>query len=239
MANLLAVAGSKIFIGTRVASKGEVTLSDFVPQESLWKEIGGWTSAGALGDTVELITQNVINEGRARQAKGTKAGGTMENTFIPLPNDPGHLEFREAIDSCDPYAFKIEWGAGCTNTGVVGISVGASAVVTWIGHALEAGSPVSFTSTGTLPTGMTAGTVYYVSATGLTATAFSVSATPGGAPIATTVAGTGVHTATGQPAGQTNLFYGLAMPGEISGGDANTPQLRTWSIAVDSNIVEV
>lgn len=239
MANLLAVAGSKIFIGTRVASKGEVTLSDFTAQTGQWKEIGGWTNSGSLGDTVELITQNVINEGRARQAKGTRTGGTMENTFIPLPGDAGQDAFREAIDSCDPYAFKIEWGAGCTNTGTVTISVATPGVVTWVGHALEAGSPVSFSSTGTLPNGLTAGTVYYVSATGLTATEFSVSATPGGTPINTTAAGSGVHTATGQPVGQTNLFYGLAMPGEISGGDANTPQLRTWSIAVDSNIVEV
>lgn len=242
MAQLFAVAGSKIFIGTRVAAKEEVTLSDFSAQEAAWTEINGWTSAGSLGDTVELITQNVISGKRTRQAKGTLAGGTMENTFIPMPGDPGQVKFKQAITECTPYAFKIEWGAGCVSESVVTISVGTPGVVTWPdGHALEAGSPIMFTPTGgALPTGLEEDTVYYVVAAGMTPTTFSVAATPGGSAITTTAAATATSiTATAQPAGETDLFYGLAMPGARSGGEANTALLRTWSIAVDSNIVEV
>jgi hypothetical protein len=239
---LQAVAGSKIYIGTRVAAKGEVTLADFAAQEAAWTEITGWTQSGTLGDTQQLITQDFIDVGRTRQIKGTKVGASMENTFAPDSNDPGQIAFKKAIDSCSPYAFKVEWGAACASEDVVTISVATPAVVTWAGgHGLEAGSPVIFTPTGgTLPTGLTAGTVYYVLEDGLTPTTFSVGATPGGPAIATTAAGTATSiTATAQPAGQTDLFYGLAMPGSKSGGAANTALLRTWSIAVDSNIVEV
>lgn len=240
MAQLTAVAGSKFFIGRRVAPKGEVTLSDF--NGATWTEVGGWTQAGSLGDTTEIITQAFINERRVRQIKGTVSGGTMENIFAPDPNDPGQIQFREAIESCNPYEFKIEWGAGCIPEAEVTISVDDPAVVTWPGgHGLSAGAPVVFTPIGgTLPTGLTDGMVYYVLASGLTPTEFRIAATPGGTAIETTASGSATSImAEAQPAGQTDLFYGLAMDGAKQGGDANTAQLRTWSVAIDSNIVEV
>ena len=239
---LQAVAGSKIYIGTRVAPKGTVTLADFTAQEAQWTEIGGWTQSGSLGDTQEIITQNFISERRTRKIKGTLSGASMENTFSPRPNDPGQIKFAAAIDDCTPSAFKVEWGAGCAAEAPVTITVATPGVMTWAGgHALEAGSPVMFTPTGgTLPTGLSASTVYYVLPAALTATSFTVSATPGGSAIAVTAAGTASSiTATAQPAGQTDLFFGLAMPGAKSGGEANTPLLRSWAIEVDSNIVEV
>ena len=239
---LQAVNGSKIFIGTRVAPKGTVALADFTAQEAAWTEIAGWTQSGSLGDTVNMITQSFIGEGRDRQIKGSRVGASMENTFAPIASDPGQIKFKAAIDSCSPYAFKVEWGAGCASEGEVTISVATPGVVTWPdGHGLEAGSPVIFEPEGgTLPTGLSPDTVYYVVAAGLTPTTFSVAATPGGAAIATTAAGTATSiTATAQPAGSTDLFFGLAMPGAKQGGAANTALLRTWAIAVDSNIVEV
>lgn len=41
------------------------------------------------------------------------------------------------------------------------------------------------------------------------------------------------------PEGMTDMFYALALPGPRTGGDAAALQLRTWTMAVDSNIVEV
>jgi len=239
MAQLYAVAGSKFYIGTKMAPQtADVTLATFTGQT--WTEVKGWTSAGSLGDTQEVVSQPVISEKRVRQAKGTRSGGTMENTFLPIINDPGQIAFKAATEGCKPYAFKIEWGAGCAESAVVTMTIATPGVITWAGgHGLTVDSPVSFATTGALPTGITAGTTYYVVAAGLTATDFSVSATPGGSAITTSGTQSGVHTATGLPAGQTDLFIGLAMPGAKSGGDANTPQLRTYAVAVDSNIVEV
>lgn len=234
---LFPIAGSKLFIGGRVIGKTEVTAADFASQT--WVEVGGWASAGAMGDTQEVIEQTLINTGRTVKMKGTKNAGTMENTFVADYFDAGQKKFKEAIDSCFPYAFKIQWGGDCSPESVVTISVGTPGVITWNDHGLPAGQPVVFTSAGTLHTGLTADKVYYVVAAGLTTNSFSVSATEGGAAIDTTGAGSGVHTASAPPAGMTDLFLGLAMPGARQGGEANTTNLRSWSIGITSNIVEV
>ncbi len=237
MAQVFPVAGSKLYIGSRVTGKGTVTAADFAGQ--VWTEIGGWASAGSIGDTQEVGEQSLINENRVRKFKTTRNAGTMENQFIPVSLDPGQIKFKQAIDDCQPYAFKIVWGGDCAPESTVTISVGTPGVVTWNNHGLLAGQPVVFSTTGALPTGLTAGTVYYVSATGLTTNAFSVSATVGGAAINTTAAGTGTHTVTAPPAGMTDMFYGKALPGARSGGDATAAHLRTWSIAIDSNVLEI
>jgi hypothetical protein len=74
---------------------------------------------------------------------------------------------------------------GINSTNVT-ISVASPAVVTFTAHGMVAGTGVVFGGAGTIPTGLVKGTTYYVSATGLTANTFQVSATPGGASINTT-----------------------------------------------------
>lgn len=237
MTTLYPIAGSKIYIGNRVVGKGTVTATDF--DGASWTEIDGWANAGALGDTQNVGEQDLINQRRTRKFKTTLNGGTMENQFVPMANDPGQMKFREAIEDCVPYQFKIEWGADCVPENTVTISVAAPGVVSWTGHGFTAGQPIVFTTTDTLPTGLTTGTVYYVIAAGITSDAFSVAATPGGTGIETTGAGNGTHTASAPPAGMTDMFYGLALPGARQGGGATSAHLRTWGISVDSNIVEV
>lgn len=239
MAGLYPIAGSKLYIGGRVTAKGTVTAADFAG--AAWTEVGGWANAGTIGDTQEVGEQALINERRVRKFKTTLNGGTMENQFVPMALDPGQILFKQAIEDCQPYQFKIEWGADCIPESVVTVSVGTPGVITWASHGLEAGQPVVFSvdGAGVMPAGLTDGTVYYVIAGGLTAGEFSVSATPGGTGVETTTAGTAPITASAPPAGMTDLFYGLALPGARSGGEATAINLRTWSIAVDSNIVEV
>lgn len=238
MAGLYPISGSKLYVGSRrVTAKGKVSEADFTDVE--WIEIDGWTNAGALGDTQEVGQQAMINNNRVRKFKTMLDGGTMENQFVPMALDPGQVKFKEAIADCNPYPFKVEWGADCTPSNDVTISEGGPAVVTWPSHGLVEGQPVVFTTEGTLPTGLTSGVIYFVIANGLSNSSFSVSATKGGAAIETTAAGSGTHTASAPPAGMTDMFYGLALPGARSGGEASAAHLRSWSIAVDSNIVEI
>lgn len=61
-------------------------------------------------------------------------------------------------------------------------------------HGLSVGDLVFFNSSGALPTGLISGVPYFVSATGLTSSAFQVSATPGGASVITTGAQSGNQT---------------------------------------------
>lgn len=96
-------------------------------------------------------------------------------------------------------------------TSTVTISNASPGVITWTANALAVNAPVFFATTGGLPTGLTAAvkstgsqispntyqsnpTLYYVK-TVLTADTFTVSATPGGAAINTSSAGSGTHTA--------------------------------------------
>jgi hypothetical protein len=76
----------------------------------------------------------------------------------------------------------------------VTITIASPGVVTWSAHGFVAGQPIVFTTSGALPTGLTAGTIYYV-VSPLTNT-FGVATTPIGAAINTTGSQSGVHTAT-------------------------------------------
>lgn len=82
--------------------------------------------------------------------------------------------------------------AGLTTT--VTMTIATPAVVSWSDHGLEAGDPVRFTTTGALPTGVTADTFYYVISAGLAEDSFQFSATPGGSAVNTTGTQSGVHT---------------------------------------------
>lgn len=240
MSGLYPIAGSKIYIGNKVNNKATVTAADFAG--AVWTEIGGWVNAGALGDTQNTGEQEFISERRVRKFKTTRNGGTMDNQFVPLANDPGQIKFKQATeDNCGVYQFKIEWGADCTVESVVTISSTGDAVVTWNDHGLLAGQAIVLSNQGgALPTGLTAGTVYYVMATDLTANTFKLTATKGGTTAVTvSAAGTGTNTASAPVEGMTDLFYGMALPGQRSGGGATSVHLRSWSIAVDSNIVEI
>lgn len=81
-------------------------------------------------------------------------------------------------------------------SGTVSISNASPAVITWAAHGLTVGTEVRFSTTGALPTGITAGTTYYIISAGFGTGAFQISATIGGSAINTSSVGSGVHTAT-------------------------------------------
>jgi len=81
-------------------------------------------------------------------------------------------------------------------TGSFTVTIANPAVFTATAHGLVAGDTVTLATTGALPTGLAAATTYYVISTGLTANAFELSATSGGAAIITTGTQSGTHTFT-------------------------------------------
>lgn len=216
------INGSRIYIGTRIARKPTVVASDFSGQT--WTEIGGWTNRGAIGDSSQIISMDLINENRTVQSKGVRSSPPSEQQFLKIANDAGQIALRAAEGTCCNYAFKIVDGADCCeNSAVVTISNATPGVVTWAAHGLSDGDAVVLSTTGTLPTGLTAGTTYYV--TGSTTNSFSLAATSGGTAINTTGAGTGIHTATEVSSGATQLFIALVSSWSDQGGAANTAHL--------------
>ena len=185
MAGLQVIAGSKLFIGSRVAYKSKVTAADFTGQ--VWTEIGPLTTLGDLGrGEFTMASQEVI-------------------------------------------AFMLQRATDCERSSIVTMTIASPGVITWTNHGLVAGTPIIFATTGALPTGLVAGTTYYVVPT-IAANTFSVAATIGGAAIVTSGTQSGVHTATAQPVGETDLFFGLPMPSTKTGGGASDAQTSAVSI---------
>lgn len=79
-------------------------------------------------------------------------------------------------------------------TSAVAITIATPGVITWTGHTLNNGDQVRFTTSGALPTGIVAGTTYYV--VNKATNTFEIAATAGGSSIATTGSQSGTHTAT-------------------------------------------
>lgn len=238
MALLQTYADTKLFIGRKAPDKLTVTAADFAG--ATWLEVKGLATPGAVGDTQAITEQEVVSESRMLKAKGTRNAGSMENQFVPMPLDPGQVALQAAIDDdCDAYEFKVEYGASCTPQATVTIENGADADITWTAHGLVAGQPVIFSTTGALPTGLTAGTVYYVIANGLTTDTFKVSAAKGGSAVTTSSAGTGTQTADAPPVGKTRMFYALAHNANNPGGGSSAAFLLNTSLAITTNIVSI
>jgi microcystin-dependent protein len=89
--------------------------------------------------------------------------------------------------------------AAIIKTSTVTITIASPGVVTWNSHGLVNNDPVKFSTSGTLPTGITAATTYYVK--NKAANTFQISATPGGAAINTSGVSVGTHTAVVTPYG--------------------------------------
>lgn len=76
------------------------------------------------------------------------------------------------------------------------ITIASPAVITKTAHGLTVDDSVVFSTTGSLPTGIVAGTTYYVISTGLTSDDFEISDTLGGTAVDTSGIQSGTHSVT-------------------------------------------
>jgi hypothetical protein len=82
-----------------------------------------------------------------------------------------------------------------TAPATVTTSIASPCVVGWSAHGLSVGDAVVFNTTGALPTGLTAGTVYYVISAGYGANSFEISTSIGGGAVNTSGTQSGTQTA--------------------------------------------
>ncbi|RVP32284.1 hypothetical protein CN082_04560 [Sinorhizobium meliloti] len=239
MAQLYPVAGAKIYIGPAVNNvPDDADINEALLSSVAFTEIKGWQTMGAIGDAAALITEAVISSGRDLKAKGTRNAGSMQNNFIILPDDVGQIALIEAEATPYNYPFKLLFNdAPPAKTSTVTITVATPGVISWNAHGLAAGTPVKFSTTGALPTGLTAGTTYFVVSP--SANDFQVAATPGGAAIATSGTQSGTHTATTAPTGTAKYFYGIVMTAQENGGGANTARLLQGNVEINSAVLTV
>jgi hypothetical protein len=236
---VLALAGSALVLG-RVAGT-------FVSGENL--QVGGVTqgvatSAAVQGgaDTALLNASYKLLAANDRRADiGVVPGSgqvrgifVLADTVYALRDNAGataSLMYKATPAGWVQVTFGKELRLG-VRTSSVTISAANPGVVTWTGHGLSNGQTVAFTTTGTLPGGLTAGANYFVVAAA--ANTFQVSATSGGTSIDTSAGGgSGTHTA--KLTSGAGFGVGDTVTGAASGatGVVTASLLMTGTWAVD------
>lgn len=163
-----------------------------------------WSSS-IMGSQVSLDTTNFTNNLSALDTDVQIAMETLDNISLGIGNPvgtiieistkaipTGYLPADGAAVSRGTYATL--FAAIVPNKGTFTVTIASPGVFTLASHGLNAGDAVYFTTTGALPTGIVANTIYYVIAAGLTANDFRVALTRGGSAINTSGGQSGVHT---------------------------------------------
>lgn len=158
--------------------------------------------------------------------------GTYTNTILKILGDhsSNNLVTTMTVDGTN-----VNLGAPAysyTVTSAVTMTIASPCVITWTSRTFGVGTPVIFTTTGALPSGLLAGQPYFV--VSVATNTFTVSATKGGAAINTTGTQSGTHSAFTNPStnwtGTTQTF---PVTGSVSASTVSvgTPSLVTCSAA--------
>ncbi len=134
----------------------------------------------------------------------------------------------------EPGVGEVAWTSGATfadkerailgaPASTVTLTIAAPCVVTWASNGLPNGTPVHLTTTGALPTGLTANVVYYI--VNRAAGTFQLSETPDGFPIVTTGSQSGTHTAT--------AFIHRVYESQSAGNTGNPPAIDDGTKWID------
>lgn len=179
----------------------------------VWASRAEWSATPATKTIVFLGTNDVIDNSSAVQAitdvsnicKLASGQGSEVCIILPMPYDGStstvHAAIAQYIRGIRVFAKTIsaevmDFFTPITTyqgpSATVTISQAAPGVVTYTGSNLAEATPVTLTSTGTLPNPLVAGTVYYSKSPG--ADSFNLASTVRGTAITTTSAGSGTHT---------------------------------------------
>lgn len=167
------------------------TAGDFT---GLWQKYigdpGDMSGANNLSELTDLTVargnlgvRDVLTANRTYYVRNDLGAVTISNASPAVTTKAAH-----GLSAGDRAVFS-----NVANIGAVTMTIASPAVATRVAHGYAAGQPIKFETTGALPTGVTAGTTYYVIATGLTADDFQFSATLGGAAVNTSGSQSGTH----------------------------------------------
>ena len=154
------------------------------------------TNSANIKDSAGLTNKQLSNAWAVGSTAGFyDQGGTTPSTATFHI----HAIKKDSDDSVDYIA-----SLSSDNSATVTMTLASPCVVTWsgvsgLGHGLVAGSPIKFSTTGALPTGVNAGTQYYVISSGLSATTFQFSTSNGGSAVNSSGSPSGVHTCQAGP----------------------------------------
>jgi len=221
------------------AAFSESQLIRFVPDRSgmgLVQKMGGWVdwaTQGPISGTIMDIHpwQNLVGDA------ALAVGAEESISVIDEANRNNNVITPQKTTSNSP-----------KSTYTVAITNATPSVVTATGSSYPPGTPIVFSTTGTLPSPLAVNTVYYVASTSPTPTAndFGVSTTVGGTGIATTTAGSGVHTVTVPLASTTSgssivTIYDTGLGSSFCSASftSASPTVVTSTLAITSNTAVV
>jgi len=177
-------AGTGIWIG------GDLTFEELVSSSanSIFNAAVNWTGTGWSRDATNQYFKHT---------PGTTNSAVLSYTRLTsgsiLNGKKYHIDFA-IKDRTAGYLTPNFSGTDFFLNATATITIASPAVITCTSHGLKAGDTVAFTTTGALPTGITASTPYYVISSGLTANTFRISETSGGSAINTSGSQSGTHT---------------------------------------------
>jgi hypothetical protein len=207
-------SGTGALVVTSQAFEGSGTFTDW----TITLGFNGVVGTEQIADdaiTTDKIEDDAITAAKIEANLLAELRGVGEYFDWPFADTPSYGLFcNGATVSSATYAALF---AKSVKTSVVTMTIATPGVLTWEGHPLYVNAPVKFTTTGALPTGIVAGTTYYVIAAGLAADSFRISATIGGAAINTTGVQSGVHTAIHAPHGCANDLSTFNVPNFAAG----------------------
>lgn len=155
--------------------------------------ISGATIISATGNTLVSIKNNNKNA----IAFANYVDGSASVVGVALVNSGRTLSLTGTATKLVNYIVFINANNNIiVRTFTFTVTIASPGIFTANGHGLIVGNTVFLSTTGALPTGLTAGVGYYVISTGLTTNTFELSATPGGSAITTSGTQSGVHTLT-------------------------------------------
>lgn len=160
-----------------------------------WNSISTGSIAWINVKTDYSATGNgVTNDTSAINAAIAAAVGANKCVYFPASNPSYNVTTLTGVTATNP------------NQATITMTIASPAVVSWTSHGFTAGNSVTFTTTGALPTGVVAGTTYYIISAGLSANSFRISDTIGGSAINTSGSQSGTHT--GRGPGYSPCFIG-------------------------------
>lgn len=203
---LFAADGTHIFDITSVADPTIAPSPSVSGQTSGYYSTALFTTSGAayliaLNGTNLMLTYTAANgwvqvnglDGYALPYDAETVNFTIGHTVTGGTSGATATILRD-VDAGTAGTLEIQNVSGKTAT--ITVTLATPGVVTWTAHGFSAGDSFIPTTTGALPTGMVAGTTYFVIATGLSTNTFEFAATASGAAINTSGSQSGTHTGT-------------------------------------------
>lgn len=235
---LLAQMGANTFKGNNTGSTANALDLTVTQATAALNAMVGDSGSGGTKGLVSAPGAGDAAAGKFWKADATWAvpagggGGSPVGTVAPMAGNvlpaTGVLKCNGATPSRVTFANLF---AFLVKSSTVTITIATPGVVTWTAHGLSANDPVKFKTTGALPTGITAGTTYFVVGSSITSNTFRISTTSGGTALNTTGSQSGTQTAINAPWGDGDGSTTFTLP------DLRGEFIRGWddSRAVDTN----